>query len=277
MKKYTLLVFFIFLMRFTLHAQEANSDDRWSVRLDGGYGIGLCDYDPCDYYDEDYYPSYDTHKSIGFEPGRGFDINAGATYMFTKNIGVDLGVTDFFGSPIMQKINNYYGENNSSTSRQYKGMIFEVIPSVVFDLNLGKVDPYARFGMIIGAYPLINLKETEIQNGTTFEYTGKYMGNVPLGFSAAAGVKYNLTDHLGIYGEFTCNGINYTPKEYKLTKYTVNGIDEYSTLTNKQKYIDFVKSYDASQTIPDDSHAKQLKQTFPFSNFEINIGASWRF
>jgi len=89
-------------------------------------------------------------------------------------------------------------------------------------------------------------------------------------------VKYNLNDHLNLYGEFDCNGINYSPKKYKLTKYSENGVDELSTLPLRQTETDFVKSYDASQTDPD-VPKKQLKQSFPFSNFEINIGVAYRF
>ncbi len=278
MKKYSLFIFFIVLMRFTLSAQDTEFKNQFSVRLGGGYGIGLCYDDPCDYYNEDYYPTYDNYRTINFVPGRGFNVDVGASYMFTKNIGVELGIRDFFGSPIKQNINDFYEENNhQSISRRYNGMILQVIPSLVLDLGLEKIDPYARFGMIIGAYPLVKVKETEIRNGDTYEYTGKYMGNVPLGYSAAVGVKYNLTDHLSLFGEFDCNGINYTPKKYKLTKYSVNGVDQFSSLTLKQKEIDFVKSFDANQNIPDDSPSKQLKHSFPFSNFEINIGASWKF
>ena len=281
MKRYSLFVFFIFLMRFILHAQESSTEfkNRFSVRLGGGFGIGLCYDDPCDYYDEDYYPSYDNYKSINFVPGRGFNVNVGASYMFTKHIGVDLGLKDFFGLPIKQTINNFQGEEASfhSESYRYSGMILQVIPSVVLDLGLDKIDPYARFGMSIGAFPQVMLKKTEVYGGNTYEYVGKYMGNVPLGFSAALGVTYNLNEKFSLYGEFDCNGINYSPKKYKLTKYSVNGVDELSTLPLRQTEIDFVKSFDASQSTSNDSPSKQLRQTFPFSNFEINIGASYRF
>jgi hypothetical protein len=278
MKKIFLFVFFIILMRFTLNAQDNDFSNRFSARVGVGYGIGLCYDDPCDYYYEDYYPTYNTYKSINFVPGRGFNVNVGASYMFTKNIGVDLGVRDFCGSPIRQSINNYYGETgNQTSSRTYKGMILGIVPGIVLDLGMEKIDPYARFGMIIGAYPLVTLRETEVRNGDTYDYTGKYLGNVPLGFEAAIGVRYNLSNHFSLFSEFDCNGINYTPKKYKLTKYSVNGVDELSTLTTKQKNIDFVKTYDAMQTIPDDSPDKQLKLSFPFSNFELNVGARWRF
>lgn len=263
-------------MRFTLYAQDSEFKNRFSVRVGGGYGIGLCYDDPCDYYDQDYYPTYNNYKSINFVPGRGFNVSAGASYMFTPHIGVDLGLTDFFGSPIKQNINTVNETENSSNSRQYNGMIFQVIPSVVLDLGMDKIDPYARFGMPIGVYPLVKLKETEVRNGTTYDYTGKYMGNVPLGYSAALGVNFKLEKGFSLYGEVECNGLNYTPKKYKLLTYKVNGVDQFSTLPKSQTEIDFVKSYDALQTSTD-SPSKQLKQTFPFSNFAINVGAKFRF
>ena len=61
MKRFNLFVFFLILMRFTTHAQESTDQfkDRFYAKVGGGYGIGLCYYDPCDDYDEDYYPTYD--------------------------------------------------------------------------------------------------------------------------------------------------------------------------------------------------------------------------
>jgi Outer membrane protein beta-barrel domain len=198
--------------------------------------------------------------------------------MFNNNIGVQMNVKDFFGLPIKQSFNNFNtGESSSHTeSFRYSGMMLQVIPSVVLDLGLDKIDPYARFGMSIGAFPQVMLKKTEVQNGNTYEYMGKYIGNVPLGFSAAVGVKYNLNDNFSLFGEFDCNGINYSPKKYKLTKYSVNGVDALSTLPVSQTETDFVKSYDQTQNTPG-SPTKQLKQIFPFSNFELNIGVTYRF
>jgi hypothetical protein len=80
MKKYSLFVFFILLMRFTLYASKEAKDSRpgFYGSLGGGFGIGLCYYDPCDYYYEDFYPTYHDYKSVNFVPGRGFNINLGA-------------------------------------------------------------------------------------------------------------------------------------------------------------------------------------------------------
>lgn len=278
MKKYFLFVLFIFLIIFTTHAQEStDSENGFYVSIGGGFGVGLCYYNPRDYFDEDYYPTYDNYKSINFVPGRGFNVNLGAGYMFTKNIGVQLNLKDFFGLPVKVHYDNFNNEGDPRTYKyQYSGMMLQVIPSVVLDLGLDKIDPYARFGLTIGAFPQIKYKETAVRNNDTYEYVGKYTGNIPLGYSAAVGVKYNLNDNFSLYGEFDCNGINYSPKKYKLTKYTVNDVDELSTLTVRQSETDFVKSYDVLQHY-DGGPAKKLRQTFPFSNFEINIGAIYRF
>jgi len=279
MKRVVWILCVLFLMRLTLHAQDKSSfKDNFYAKAGGGFGIGLCYYDPCDYYNEDYYPTYDNTKSINFVPGRGGNVDLGAGYMFTKNIGAELDFKEFFGIPVKETLNDYYNESNPRTqSYSLNGMMFQIIPSIVFDLDLATIDPYTRFGMIIGAAPEIKLKETDVSNHNTYYYEGKYVGNVPLGYSAAIGVKYKFTDNLSIFGELECNGINYTPKKYLLTKYTVNGVNEFSSLTTKDKETDFVKSYDASQSIPAGSPQKQLKQTYPFSNFEINIGVMYRF
>lgn len=76
-------------MRFTGMAHETGTEfkDRFYLRAGGGFGIGLCYYNPCDYYDEEYYPTYDNYKALNFVPGRGFNVDVGAGYMFTKNLG----------------------------------------------------------------------------------------------------------------------------------------------------------------------------------------------
>ena len=184
MKKFNLFVFFLFLMRFTTHAQESTDfKDRFYAKVGGGFGIGLCYYDPCDDYDEDYYPTYDELKSLNFVPGRGFNVDVGAGYMFTNNIGAELDVKDFFGLHIKEYYNNFYSEGTGQASTEYySGMLLQVIPSVVLDLGFDKIDPYARFGLIIGAYPQITYKKTETSGNDTYNYEGKYIGNVPLGF-----------------------------------------------------------------------------------------------
>jgi hypothetical protein len=252
--------------------------DRFSLRLGGGFGIGLCYYDPCDFYDEEYYSTYNDLTTINLVLGRGFNVNLGAEYMFTKNIGVQLNLKDFFGMPIKQTIHDFYQETDPRTiNYRLDPMMLQVIPSLVLDLGLRKIDPYARFGLIIGAYPLIKNQRTEIHNGDTYEYSGKYTGNIPLGYSAAAGVKVSLKKNFSLFGEFECNGINYTPKTYKMIKYSVNGVDLLSTLPLKATQIDYVKNYDALVITSDDTPMKQLRTSFPFSNFEINIGAVYKF
>jgi hypothetical protein len=57
-----------------------------------------------------------------------------------------------------------------------------------------------------------------------------------------------------------------------MKKYSVNRVDEFSTLTTKQKEIVFVKSYDKNETIPSDSPNKQLKASFPFTGIGLDIG-----
>jgi molecular chaperone DnaK (HSP70) len=87
----------------------------------------------------------------------------------------------------------------------------------------------------------------------------------------------NILDQRNLYAEINCNGVNYSPKKYELTLYEQNGADLLGDLTVNEKEIEFVKKYDALEIIPSSSPDKRLKESFPFSNVELNLGLSMRF
>lgn len=156
-------------------------------------------------------------------------------------------------------------------------MMFQVIPSFVLNAGMETFDPYARFGLVIGAISRVYVKEQEKDNSNTWDYEGIYKGGLPLGFSAALGVNYTLNDRFNVFAELNCNGINYSPKKYELTLYELNGEDLLDDLTTSQKEIEFVREYDALDPVPSSSPEKRLKESFPFSNVELNLGVELRF
>jgi hypothetical protein len=274
MKKFIQLMLLAQLAGGMVYAQDVQLANKYYGRAGVGGGIGLCYYDPCDYYyDEDYYyPEYDNLKSVGFTPGHGFNINIAAGYRLNKHMAVELGLRDFFGTNIKTTY-TANGEGGTYTDTyKTRGMMFQVVPAFVLNAAMDKWDPYARFGLIIGAVPRIYEKEEEKDASNTTNYEGVYKGGIPLGFNAALGVNYSLSDRFQLYGEVNCNGINYTPKKYLLTLYNENGVDQLGSLSTSEKEIEFVKKYDALETIPPDSPSKQLRESFPFSNFEVAVG-----
>jgi len=116
----------------------------------------------------------------------------------------------YYGLPIKQKYTSS-GEEGSSISTVTKTheFVFQVIPAVVIRTGMEKFDPYARFGFSIGAYNAIYEKETKTVGNIIYESAGRYYGGVPLGYSVAGGVEWNVCSHFNVYGEIQCNGFKY--------------------------------------------------------------------
>jgi hypothetical protein len=274
MKKFIQLVLLAQLAGGMVYAQDGPADRTYYGRAGIGGGIGLCYYDPCDYYyNEDYFsPNYDNLQSVGFAPGHGFNINIAAGYRLNKHLAVELGLRDFFGTNIKTTYNSNGEGGSYSDVIKTRGMMFQVVPGIVLNAGMDKFDPYARFGLIIGAVPRIYEKEEQTDGTNTVNFEGVYKGGIPLGFNAALGVNYTLSDRIKLYAEINCNGINFTPKKYELTLYTQNGADQLGSLSTNQKETEFVNKYDAMEEIPSTSPDKQLKESFPFSNVELAVG-----
>jgi len=280
MKTILLFTGFIAIMGLAAYAQDNGQgwkdtpENRFYARLGAGGGIGLCYYDPCDEFDEDYGPEADVLKSVNFAPGKGFDIELAAGYRPNRYLALELAIRDHLGLKTKTNV-NYEGEGSYIKNSDIRAMIISVTPSFVITPGLANFNPYARFGMGIGIVPDLYYKEVTTSGGNVYSIEGKYHGGIPLGYSIAGGMDFRIGNSLKLFGEFNCIGMNYTPKYYDVTKYTVNGADHLGDLSEKQKRTEFVKTYDKEANIPNDSPNKQLKQTFPVSSFGLNVGITY--
>lgn len=67
---------------------------------------------------------------------------------------------------------------------------------------------------------------------------------------------------------------SYSPTKGKLTESTLDGTDRLPDLTTDEKEVDFVKSYTTETNTPY-SHLiprQELKETYPFGSYGLNIG-----
>lgn len=285
MKKIYILLFAIFWMGNNVKSQDSGNNDNSKSYENGFYigatvGImfGLCYYDPCCYYDEsNYSPSYDIVKGISVMWGKGLQGEIYGGYNINKNLGVQLAVRDFYGFNVKRTSDGSSEGSSFLETNTFHAMVLQVIPSLVISPGWDNFNPYARIGVDIGVYPAIYRKESQTTGNSTINYQGVYYGHMPVGFAGATGVQWNFADNMNIYAEIDYTGLVYTPAHYKLTKYNIDGVDHFSDLTNKEKYIDFVKSYDKQETIPNDSHNKRLKESFPLTGVGLNFGFTLKF
>jgi hypothetical protein len=253
----------------------------------------------------DIYDGSGTYKRIKGAGSFGKGVQAVATfgYMFTENIGAELGFGYLIGTKITigknenstTNIYNYIDQTNpannyttttysSSTGKsEASGNMLRIIPAVRFSAGKGSIKPYARVGMVISVANKStgSSKDVSINNSgvaTVYEREYKYSGGISLGFAAALGATYNLTDNFGIFAEIGIITQSWAPKKWELTKYTENGVDKLPDMTTYFKESEFVNSYSySSSDINEDSPNKSIKFHYPFSSIGINGGLFFTF
>jgi hypothetical protein len=211
-----------------------------------------------------------TLKQINASLGKGLTVEGAFGYMFTKNIGAELGISYLFGAKVTAK-DTY--TDGSTADYTLSAKMFRINPSVVIACGFNKINPYAKFGLII-SFGSITYKEDHNESGSTEVMETKLNGGMTFGLNAGAGVIFKLSKLLSLFGEIDMVNLSYAPTKGKLTEFTINGTDQLPNLTTSEKEIDFVDRYtsDSKNPRPDSEPRQELKQKFPFGSIGLNIG-----
>ncbi|MCX6242022.1 MAG: outer membrane beta-barrel protein [Bacteroidetes bacterium] len=204
--------------------------------------------------------------------GKGFAPVLRAGIFLNDFMAIELGVAYRMGINTKVDISNP-AIGSPTGSDKFSGGMLQLVPAVVIqpDFDLGSVSPYARVGVIIGIIPNIKCKFDATTGNHNEVGTIKYTGGVSIGGSAALGCDFDLSDMLALYVEIYYDAMAYAPTKGKMTKYSVDGQDQLSTLNTSQKETKFVK--DLTGFVHDhDSPDQQLKNSYPFNNVGLNVG-----
>lgn len=260
MKKFTsfklIMVVVISLFTTNLFSQGAY------VALNLGYGLGASSQNIGTYN------STSTNKEqVNVSFGQGLNIGGTFGYMFNKNVGAELGISYLIGgSSTMQ-----HSYTSSTTDYTFSASMLRFNPSVVLVTGLEGINPYAKFGFLIGTGSITEEVNNTSSGMIAFTKT-KLNGGMALGFTASIGAMYNLSDNMSLFGELTMINMSYAPTKGEITEATLNGTDQLPNMTNNDKLTDYVDSYNPSISIPSSQPDQQLKQKSPFSSFGINVG-----
>jgi len=190
--------------------------------------------------------------------GEGFKFGASAGYMATRNLGTDLGFSYWLGKTF-DMTDNSTGVLTTKAS----GSGFVAVPSIVLSADMNTIDPYARLGLVFAI-----VKVTQEMNysytGQTYDKTVEESGNLAFGFAGAFGILVPSSGTVGFFAEVTLCSVTYSPSQTETTKYTVNGVDQLSTITPK------VVEYKSSNSSSDQNTALSVRR--PFSFLGINAG-----
>jgi len=224
-----------------------------------------------------------TNPSISVHPvglGNGFSGYATFGYRFNKYLAVDVTANEFLGLPVGgDSVVNLYGSGHAET--KILGRMFSVIPAIVISAGLEKINPYARFGLLVGAFPTMLTRYSEANAkgnpATSLEITNHYYGGVALGYSATGGVSFKISKLITLFTELQFSHATWSPDHSEIIKYTVYGEDKLSTLTPYEKQVDFVRTKYLADPKNSGSPRQELRMTIPFSTFAANFGVSFNF
>lgn len=269
-----LIVFVITLFANNLYSQGAY------VNISAGYGLPTSTQNLYDFDNYVRVPGRTTYEQVDVSLGKGINIDAAFGYMLSKYIGAEMGLSFLIGGKSISDY-SYRGSSTYENTMQQtiSANMFRINPSIVISSGIEKVNPYAKFGMILGVGSILQTyNETEIDASYSdlYERKNKLNGGIALGFNASIGVLFNLSETIALFGEVNMINLSYAPTKGVITEYTYNGKDLLPDMNTSEKEVEFVDSYEYihdSYTPADDwKPSKELKTKYPFGSIGFNIG-----
>lgn len=210
-----------------------------------------------------------TIEQIYYSLGKGVNFGGTFGYMFNKHVGAELGLSYLLGAKTKAK-DEY---NSGSADYSISSNMFRFIPSVVVAAGSEGVNPYAKFGLVIGIGSVLFDLEDKY-NGDVEIRKMKLNGGAAFGINGAIGAIFELSESISLYGELNAINMSYSPKKGELTEASYNGIDVLPGLTTSDKEVEFVDelTYNYTSPPPDSQPSQELKYKLPFGSFGINFG-----
>lgn len=216
--------------------------------------------------------------SVTVEPvkasyGAGVNFGLGGGYMFTKIIGVDLGITYLSGKTYETHYD--YTEAGSGSEKwdsEMKSKAIYMAPSIL--ITPGDKLPYVRIGVVMGA-PKIEGKETYFSNfdGEYLElYEWEQRKNIAFGFQGAIGMQWMLGTNVSIFTELNFTSMTYYPGEKVATSYIVNGEDSLNELDKYYKKTVYKDKVVYNPPLDLDSPSEEVQVSIPFSSLSFQVG-----
>ncbi len=267
MKKLPILKVLFVSLLLTVGTLSVKSQGAY-VSANLGYGFPMSSQDISNYVNTTSGSNSTTNEQIFLSFGKGFNFGGTFGYMFSKNVGAELGISYLMGGKT--KANDDY--SGGETNYSFSGKMLRFIPSLVISAGAEGLNPYAKFGFVIGKGSLKQEFE-DVDNSNVMKGKLKYNGGMSFGVNATVGVSFGLNDKMSMFAELNSVNMSYAPKKAEYTELTYNGKDMLPDLTTSIKEIEFVDKITNTGTPPPDSEpSEQLKEKMPFGSLGINIG-----
>jgi opacity protein-like surface antigen len=181
-------------------------------------------------------------ESVTGSFGEGFRTGLSVGYRFTDRLGAEMGI-------------NYYASNSKTmletisqgeTVLQAKGQVkaFDLAPALV--LYLGEVkgfEPYTKVGVIVPIDGKLEIKTNAISNGAIVYREDVIKPNATVGFLAALGTSYKISNKLSAFGEIEYRNFTVHGKDKEVIEYTYNGTDRLALPEGHPLYVTTAERY----------------------------------
>jgi len=214
-------------------------------------------------------------KGASFSAGLQGAVAAG--YMFSGNVGIQLdaniGIAPKKYTFTADNVDFGGGVSGSVSQVQQASTPFMLIPALVVQSGGDKINFYSRLGLALPLNTKITEDQVQTYGGgsagalTVDDYNLTIKNSFSLGFAGAAGIQYNLSDRVSLWGEVTILSMSAYIKQVQLTAVSENGQSVPLSAVSGAQTVNYSK-----HVTVDSSGANQATYSQPFSNVGINVG-----
>jgi hypothetical protein len=210
--------------------------------------------------------------SRSYSLGKGINGCLYGGYQINRHLGVELGFSYLKGAQTSIRHTQYDSTALVVDDREtVSGVQFRITPALRFQTAVKKINVYMTAGMIIG----VGSKEHDEQdyyggNNDVIIYTSS--GRTAFGFHASCGTIWMFQKRFGLFAEVTANFLNWAPQRMVMTTYTVNGVNELSTLNSNLKETDYYAAVNSNYSTNVNQPALAVLNYLPFSAIGFNFG-----
>lgn len=220
---------------------------------------------------------YSSTERTTYSFGAGFNAGGALGYMLNNHVGLELGASYLIGAKAKTSYIFSNGQDEIITDRAFSSKMFRVMPSILLTPALNFINPYARFGMVIGVGSM-ERNTDQSYNGSMYVYDEKFNGGVAIGHTSSLGARLKLSEKAGLFIELNAINMAYSPTNRKVIAASENGKDVLPALNTRDKETVYVSSLEnTNSNISDSQPEKSLKIAYPFGSIGINIGFNYAF
>src|SRR5690606_33364414 len=159
------------------------------------------------------------HEGVGINYGEGATFTGALGYMFSANIGAEVGLSYLKGKNLEAESRFFYPDYMLTEVYRFEtnSRMTLISPALVLTTASGKFRPYAKLGFLLA---LGKVSETDYSSIYTesLEINAQYAGGKGFGFQSAAGVTLEASPGFALFLELNANNLRYAPKKWKITE-----------------------------------------------------------